>query len=59
MGGSPQAEVEQDLADNLTIIRTALGNPTAQVPFFRAANGSWGATPTRTRPSRSACSRSP
>ncbi|KQR11966.1 endo-1,4-beta-xylanase [Cellulomonas sp. Leaf334] len=36
-----QAEVEQDLADNLTIIRTALGNPSAQVPFFRAANGVW------------------
>ncbi|GEL99847.1 endo-1,4-beta-xylanase [Cellulomonas terrae] len=36
-----QAEVAQDLADNLTIIRTALGNPSAQVPFFRAANGVW------------------
>ena len=36
-----QAEVEADLADNLTIIRTALGNPSAQVPFFRAANGVW------------------
>ncbi|WP_315096474.1 endo-1,4-beta-xylanase [uncultured Cellulomonas sp.] len=36
-----QAEVEEDLAANLTIIRTALGNPSAQVPFFRAANGVW------------------
>ena len=36
-----QAEVEADLADNLTIIRTALGNPSAQVPFFRAPNGVW------------------
>ncbi|WP_243884626.1 endo-1,4-beta-xylanase [Cellulomonas fengjieae] len=36
-----QAEVAADLADNLTIIRTALGDPSAQVPFFRAANGVW------------------
>ena len=27
---------------NLTIIRTAFGNPNAKVPFFRAPNGTWG-----------------
>ncbi|WP_456846193.1 endo-1,4-beta-xylanase [Cellulomonas sp. P5_C6] len=42
LGGSmTQAQVEADLAANLTTIRTALGNPNAQVPFFRAPNGSW------------------
>ena len=30
------------IVDNLQIIRTALGDPNAKVPFFRAPNGSWG-----------------
>ncbi len=42
LGGSmTQAQVQADLAANLTIIRDALGDPQAKVPFFRAPNGSW------------------
>lgn len=45
MGGWSEQQVADDLIENLDIIRTALGDPTAAVPFFRAPNGSWGATP--------------
>lgn len=45
MGSFTQAQVEADLKANLAIIRTALGDPTAKVPYFRAPNGSWGVTP--------------
>ena len=44
MGGYTKAEVEADLKANLAIIREALGDPEAKVPFFRAPNGSWGQT---------------
>jgi len=44
MGSLTPAQAQQRMIDNLTIIRTALGNPNAKVPFFRAPNGSWGAT---------------
>ncbi|MDN4610422.1 endo-1,4-beta-xylanase [Arthrobacter burdickii] len=44
MGSWTQAQVETDLKENLRIIRAAVGNPTQQVPYFRAPNGSWGAT---------------
>ncbi len=37
-------QVRADLVENLRIIRTALGDPNAQVPFFRAPNGAWGLT---------------
>lgn len=41
---SPEA-VEADLEENLAIIREALGDPEARVPYFRAPNGNWGVTP--------------
>ncbi|BBE23956.1 hypothetical protein MN0502_28390 [Arthrobacter sp. MN05-02] len=44
MGSWSQAQVETDLKENLRIIRTAVGDPSLQVPYFRAPNGSWGAT---------------
>ncbi|MFC3300388.1 HYR domain-containing protein [Arthrobacter agilis] len=44
MGSWSRDEVETDLKENLRIIRDALGNPEQQVPYFRAPNGSWGAT---------------
>jgi endo-1,4-beta-xylanase len=44
MGAFTQAQVEADLKANLAIIRTALGDPRQQVPYFRAPNGSWGVT---------------
>ncbi|SFK16419.1 endo-1,4-beta-xylanase [Cellulomonas sp. KH9] len=44
MGGMTKAQVETDLKANLTIIRNALGDPDAPVPYFRAPNGSWGQT---------------
>ncbi|MBO3088690.1 endo-1,4-beta-xylanase, partial [Cellulomonas dongxiuzhuiae] len=44
MGGMTKAQVEADLKANLTIIRNALGDPNAPVPYFRAPNGSWGQT---------------
>ncbi len=40
---SPEA-VREDMLRNLTIIREALGDPKAPVPFWRAPNGSWGVT---------------
>ena len=33
-----------DMTRNLGIIRSALGDPEAPVPFWRAPNGSWGVT---------------
>lgn len=45
MGTWSYEAVEADLKENLVIIREALGDPEAQVPYFRAPNGSWGITP--------------
>ncbi len=45
MGGFTATQVRADLVENLRIIREALGDPDAPVPFFRAPNGSWGVTP--------------
>ncbi|WP_219815719.1 endo-1,4-beta-xylanase [Arthrobacter sp. SX1312] len=44
MGSWTQAQVETDLKENLRIIRAAAGDPALPVPYFRAPNGSWGAT---------------
>ncbi|MHA7283975.1 endo-1,4-beta-xylanase [Arthrobacter sp. TMS2-4] len=44
MGSWTQEQVEADLKENLRIIRAAAGDPSLQVPYFRAPNGSWGAT---------------
>ena len=45
MGTWTTEQIQADLVANLAIIREALGDPEAPVPFFRAPNGSWGATP--------------
>ncbi|WP_207457292.1 endo-1,4-beta-xylanase [Herbiconiux sp. SYSU D00978] len=45
MGSWTQPAIEADLKENLRIIRAALGDPNAKVPYFRAPNGSWGKTP--------------
>ncbi len=45
MGGWTAEQVRADLVENLGIIRDALGDPQAKVPYFRAPNGSWGVTP--------------
>ncbi|AEE44714.1 Endo-1,4-beta-xylanase [Cellulomonas fimi ATCC 484] len=45
MGGWTAEQVRADLVENLGIIRDALGDPDAKVPYFRAPNGSWGVTP--------------
>ena len=44
MGSWTPERVEADLVENLAIIREALGDPNAPVPYFRAPNGSWGQT---------------
>lgn len=44
MGSWTQAQIETDLKENLRIIRDAAGDPNLAVPYFRAPNGSWGAT---------------
>ncbi|UZN04021.1 endo-1,4-beta-xylanase [Cellulomonas sp. S1-8] len=44
MGAMSKAEAEADMKANLALIRTALGDDNAQVPYFRAPNGSWGQT---------------
>lgn len=36
--------VRADLRATVAVIRDALGDPTASVPWFRAPNGSWGGT---------------
>ncbi|WP_201791143.1 polysaccharide deacetylase family protein [Nesterenkonia sp. PF2B19] len=45
MAGWESEEIRQDLTETLEIIRDALDDPQAPVPFFRAPNGSWGQTP--------------
>ena len=45
MGAWSTEQIRADLTENLRIIRDALGDPEAKVPFFRAPNGSWGSTP--------------
>ena len=45
VGSWTTEQIRADLVENLRIIREALGDPDAAVPFFRAPNGSWGATP--------------
>jgi peptidoglycan/xylan/chitin deacetylase (PgdA/CDA1 family) len=42
LGDWSRDRVATDLAANLRTIRIALGDPTHPVPWFRAANGSWG-----------------
>lgn len=44
MGEWDADTVEADMCANLDIIREALGDPHARVPFWRAPNGSWGIT---------------
>ncbi len=44
MGSLTQSQAAARMADNLTMIRTALGDDDYPVPFFRAPNGSWGNT---------------
>lgn len=45
MGSWTPEQIRADLARNLAIIREAAGDPELEVPYFRAPNGSWGATP--------------
>lgn len=42
MGEWAPERIRADLEENLRIIRVALGDPSAAVPFFRAPNGNWG-----------------
>ena len=44
MGSLTAAQAQQTHDRQSAIIRTALNNPNAKVPFCRAPNGSWGAT---------------
>lgn len=44
LGGLTKTQVAAKLKQNLQIIRTALNDPFAEVPYFRAPNGSWGRT---------------
>lgn len=44
MGSLTPQQVADKLKANLATIRTALGDATAQVPYFRAPNGDWGRT---------------
>lgn len=44
MGEWSADAVRADLVENLRIIREALGDPHAPVPYWRAPNGSWGVT---------------
>lgn len=44
MGDWDADRVRADMLANLAIIRDALGDPNASVPFWRAPNGSWGVT---------------
>lgn len=44
MGEWDADAVRADMRANLAIIREALGNDAAPVPFWRAPNGSWGLT---------------
>lgn len=44
MDALSKQQVADKLKQNLQIIRTALGDPNAEVPYFRAPNGAWGQT---------------
>ena len=44
MGAWRPDRVRADLLAHLAVIREALGDPAAPVPWFRAPNGSWGCT---------------
>ncbi len=44
MADLSKQEVADKLKANLAIIRDALGDPDAEVPYFRAPNGAWGQT---------------
>ncbi len=44
MGDWDAVRVRGDMLSNLQIIRDALGDPAAPVPYWRAPNGSWGVT---------------
>lgn len=44
LGSASETEVDAALRENLRIIRGALGDPGAPVPYFRAPNGTFGAT---------------
>ncbi|MBT0995366.1 endo-1,4-beta-xylanase [Cellulomonas sp. DKR-3] len=44
MDGLTKPQVADKLKANLEIIRDALGDPEAEVPYFRAPNGAWGQT---------------
>lgn len=44
LGSASEEEVDATLRENLQIMRAALGDPGAKVPYFRAPNGSFGAT---------------
>jgi endo-1,4-beta-xylanase len=44
MGGWGRVRVRADLSATLRVIRGALDDPDAPVPWFRAPNGSWGCT---------------
>lgn len=45
MGHLTAAEAEERMRRNGAIIRAALGDPEAAIPYWRAPNGSWGVTP--------------
>jgi endo-1,4-beta-xylanase len=45
MGDWTDVAIEADLLENQRIIRSALGNESYRVPYFRAPNGNWGRTP--------------
>ena len=44
MGRWSPDRVRADLLANLAVVREALGDPAASIPWFRAPNGSWGCT---------------
>jgi endo-1,4-beta-xylanase len=44
MDNLTKPQVAEKLKANLEIIRDALGDPQAEVPYFRAPNGAWGQT---------------
>ena len=45
LGDLTADEAEQRMSSASATIRAALGDPEAAIPYFRAPNGSWGATP--------------
>ena len=45
MGALSVAEARARIAENSRLIREALDDPGASIPYFRAPNGSWGRTP--------------